>query len=61
MPELTAIFTNIRPERAFVALAKGDASIQDASVIAGYTSPANFATAFRRRFGVVPMAVKNKV
>ena len=52
---------NIRLERAFAALAKGDASVQDASVIAGYTNPANFATAFRRRFGIVPMAVKNKV
>jgi AraC-like DNA-binding protein len=51
---------NIRLERAFTVLASGGVSVQDASVIAGYTNPANFATAFRRRFGVVPTAVKKK-
>ena len=51
---------NIRLERAFAVLAGGEASVQDASVIAGYTNPANFATAFRRRFGIVPTAVKNR-
>lgn len=49
---------NLRLERAFAALGQGDASVQDASRIAGYTNAANFATAFRRRFGFVPTAVK---
>ena len=49
---------NIRLERAFAALGQGDASVQEASAIAGYTNAANFATAFRRRFGMVPTAVK---
>ncbi|MGQ3213478.1 MAG: helix-turn-helix domain-containing protein [Shinella sp.] len=49
---------NIRLERAFVALGRGDVSIQEASVIAGYTSASNFATAFRRRFGIIPTAAR---
>ena len=50
---------NARLERAFTALGRGDVTVQEASTIAGYTSAANFATAFRRRFGVVPTAVRN--
>lgn len=49
---------NIRLERAFAALGRGDVNVQEASAIAGYTSAANFATAFRRRFGIVPTAVR---
>ena len=49
---------NVRLERAFTALGRGEATVQEASAIAGYTSPANFATAFRRRFGIVPTAVR---
>ncbi|WP_083918338.1 helix-turn-helix domain-containing protein [Mesorhizobium metallidurans] len=41
-------------ERAFAALRSGEASVQRSSDIAGYASPANFATAFRRRFGLTP-------
>ncbi|MFE0758260.1 helix-turn-helix transcriptional regulator [Inquilinus sp. NPDC058860] len=40
--------------RARAALQSGEASVQDASAIAGYSSPANFATAFKRRYGVTP-------
>jgi len=47
----------LRLERAFEALQKGEASVQQASVIAGYASPANFATAFRRQFGLSPREV----
>lgn len=47
----------LRLERAFVALRAGGVSIQDASIIAGYSSPANFATAFRREFGTTPREV----
>jgi AraC-like DNA-binding protein len=43
-----------RLERARVALQSGEAGVQDASMIAGYSSPANFATAFKRRYGVTP-------
>lgn len=50
---------NIRLERAFAALGRGDMSVQEASTIAGYTNAANFATAFRRRFGMVPTAVRS--
>ena len=49
---------NNRLERGFAALGRGDISVKDASILAGYTSAANFATAFRRRFGIVPTAVK---
>ncbi|WP_411032730.1 helix-turn-helix transcriptional regulator [Shinella sp. BYT-45] len=51
---------SVRLERAFAALGRGDVSVQEASAIAGYTSAANFATAFRRRFGIVPTAVRSK-
>ena len=51
---------NVRLERAYAALARGEASVQEASVIAGYTSAANFATAFRRRFDIVPTALRGK-
>lgn len=47
----------LRLERAFEALRSGGTSVQEASVIAGYSSPANFATAFRRRFGLTPSEV----
>ena len=50
----------LRLERAFEALRSGEASVQEASVIAGYSSPANFATtAFRRRFGLTPSEVSS--
>lgn len=44
----------LRLERAFSMLKSGEASIQEACIIAGYTNPANFATAFRRHFGITP-------
>ncbi|WP_438754213.1 helix-turn-helix domain-containing protein [Pararhizobium sp. O133] len=50
----------VRLERAFAALQKEDATVQEASAIAGYTSAANFATAFRRQFGKVPTAVRTR-
>ncbi|MGK9166633.1 AraC family transcriptional regulator [Inquilinus limosus] len=43
-----------RLDRALSALRSGEVSVQEASVIAGYSSPANFATAFRRRYGITP-------
>jgi AraC-like DNA-binding protein len=44
----------LRLERAFEALQAGTMTITEASVLAGYSNPANFATAFRRRFGLSP-------
>lgn len=58
--EGTSVFEYIRErslERSFLALRAGEVTVQGASDIAGYTSPANFATAFRRRFGVTPREV----
>jgi AraC-like DNA-binding protein len=51
---------NLRLERAFAALGRGDVTVQEASALAGYASAANFATAFRRRFGLVPTAARGK-
>jgi len=43
-----------RLERAPLALRAGEANVQAASAIAGYTNPANFATAFKRKYGFTP-------
>lgn len=43
-----------RLARALLALRAGEANVQQASVIAGYTNPANFATAFKRQYGFTP-------
>lgn len=45
---------HLRLDRALSALQDGRISVQEASAIAGYSSPANFATAFRRRYGMTP-------
>jgi AraC-like DNA-binding protein len=44
----------LRLERAHDALSAGDITVQQASVLAGYNSAANFATAFKRRFSLTP-------
>lgn len=44
----------LRLERAASLLKAGHVSVQEASAIAGYTNPANFATAFKRQFGMTP-------
>jgi AraC-like DNA-binding protein len=57
MSEGHSVFEYVRLRRldsAFAALQSGETSVQDASAIAGYSNPANFATAFRRQFGVTP-------
>ena len=46
-----------RLERAHLLLKTNEVTIQEASDIAGYSNAANFATAFRRRFGVSPKEV----
>lgn len=44
----------LRLELAFASLRSGECTVAQASLIAGYSSPTNFATAFRRMFGVSP-------
>lgn len=43
-----------RLARALLVLRTGEANVQEASAIAGYTNPANFATAFKRKYGFTP-------
>lgn len=43
-----------RLERAFRALQSGEISVTEASLLAGYSTPENFATAFRRQYGLRP-------
>lgn len=53
----TTIFDFLREsslQRARLALEHDALSIKQAAALAGYTSPANFATAYKRRFGVTP-------
>lgn len=47
-----------RLDRAHRALADDLVSVAEASRIAGYASPANFATAFRRRYGTTPRQLR---
>lgn len=47
--------------RARQALEHDGATVGQAATLAGYTSPANFATAFRRRFGFAPKMARARV
>jgi len=47
-----------RMQRAWRSLENGD-PVSVAAYAAGYTSPANFSTAFKRRFGVLPKQVRS--
>ncbi|MFP9231039.1 helix-turn-helix transcriptional regulator [Pectobacterium cacticida] len=51
---------NCRLQRAMLALQKDGISIAQAAGIAGYNSPANFATALRRAFGITPKQLKDR-
>lgn len=44
----------IRLESAYEALVSREVSISTASILAGYSSPENFTTAFRRQFHITP-------
>jgi len=46
--------------RARIAMERDGVSVASASAIAGYASPANFATAFRKRFGITPCQVRTR-
>ncbi|CAB3745776.1 AraC family transcriptional regulator [Burkholderia sp. MSh2] len=53
----TTVFDFIREhhlQRARLALERDAVSVKQAAALAGYTSAANFATAYKRRFGVTP-------
>lgn len=50
----------VRLEQALAALQRDSVSVQRASDMAGYTSPANFATAFKRQFGFTPREAGKK-
>ncbi|MYZ46783.1 helix-turn-helix transcriptional regulator [Propylenella binzhouense] len=45
-------------ERARAALERQGVAVAEAAYIAGYSSAANFATAFKRRFGLTPTEVR---
>lgn len=47
-------------EKAREALERDNATIAEAAYVAGYSSPANFATAFKRCFGLSPSAVQDR-
>jgi len=57
----TSVFEHLRRlgmERARLALEREGVPVSQAAFLAGYASPANFATAFKRRFGVTPTDVR---
>lgn len=47
-----------RLQRARIALSQQGISVEEAAAIAGYSSAANFATAFKRLFGITPRAAR---
>jgi AraC-like DNA-binding protein len=49
-----------RLKRAALAIEKKGHSIAYAAAIAGYSSAANFSTAFRKYFGISPKALKSR-
>lgn len=49
-----------RLKRAALAIEKNGLSVAYAASIAGYSSQANFSTAFRKQFGISPKALKSK-
>lgn len=60
----TTIFDHLRESRllrARQALELEGVTVGQAAMIAGYTSAANFATAYRRRFGTPPKLVRTRV
>lgn len=57
----TTVFEHLRRlglERARLALEREGIPVSEAAFLAGYASPANFATAFKRRFGLTPTDVR---
>lgn len=60
----TTVFDYLREcrlERARQALERDGMTVGQAAMVAGYTSAANFATAYKRRFGLSPKLARAKV
>lgn len=60
----TTVVDHIRArklERAREALERDGVSVNEAAFIAGYANPANFATAFKRTFGVPPRHFRARI
>lgn len=57
---VTEYARNARLDRARDALAHRNVTVSEAAYEAGYNNPANFATAFRRRFGYAPSAARSR-
>ena len=53
-------YRGVRLDRARALLEREQVSVTEASYIAGYGNPANFATAFKRRFGLPPKQVRGR-
>lgn len=49
---------DLRLQRARTAIEQEGVSISEAAYLAGYTRPASFSTAFKRRYGLSPSAAK---
>ena len=52
---------NRRLEKGRAALENDGVSVTEAAFLAGYSSAANFATAFKRAFGVPPKFVRTRL
>jgi len=60
----SSVFEYLRERRlrqAQQALERDGASVSEAAAIAGYSSPANFATAFKRKYGIVPKLARARL
>lgn len=60
----TTVFEHLREchlQRARQALEHDGITVGQAALVAGYTSAANFATAYRRRFGLPPKLARARV
>ncbi len=60
----TTVFAHLREcrlQRARQALERDGVTVGQAALVAGYTSAANFATAYRRRFGLAPKWARARV
>jgi AraC-like DNA-binding protein len=60
----TTVFEFLREcrlQRARQALERDGITVGQAALLAGYTSAANFATAYRRRFGLAPKLARVRV
>ncbi|MBP2315726.1 AraC family transcriptional regulator [Azospirillum soli] len=53
-------YRSVRMDRARALLEQDRVSVTEASYAAGYSNPANFATAFKRRFGLSPKDARGR-